>query len=821
MKKLGIIIAMAVTVVAYKDRRRGPLSPLEDFPPYQGVRRYPSFDEQHQPFREQSFKTQYQSYRQRPYRRDTFPERLSFKDHPLLKDYSPTKSRSFYADRSSFRDAPDSKGQASFFIDGGSFRDQQFREPITVFKNEQTLQGPISNDRYSYQQQSFGDDFRFTDTYDKQITSYKSQESGQELPLRDLEYLKHGNHGLGYVSLPPISPYENVLPFDGETSTTQAPSTTSPTTQKPLQQSTVSNVVSAITQLHTSATSQPKMALHTVTMPSVKSDTLANSAITSQSASTAPAIPTASVAAKQSSNVAHPPTVFPTMASLPAITTESPILSLGRHTFPRIDFPAKFTAPASYYVSSDSKNKLQQSLLGYLLSQQARNAIKNNEQSSLLNYALPDASYNGLNNKIPGSLSGYVLPVESKDSLRSSLLSYLLQPESSRGLSFQQSSLPETVNYVSLAGTFTDRAKLPMPSIPIATLSAVSRPLQTVNYVAALPRVPGFVTQDSSSALPLGMASTVSNFQRILDRQREGKKLVPPLPRDRIQEKLIFLTRFSVARGANGHVVPRARSLSTVLFFRLRGGYNFRNTTVSPISMDFFPSVRRPRSRFSVFLFIVANVRVLVSREVDKSNTDGGEEGCWFRQVRTTIIYTVYILYATTNSPRDLYDAKVHPMRFKMHLHPSGTWRENILDCPTHDPSTYSLKRVIRTTLTSGLAPSFQEVQSTSVFNGGLNGGVSTSLPASLSTAIPAGIPTLNLGQNFQNFGQLRPFEATRSQPLSYSTGMQLQLGGFGGIDYALRSSNPAPWPLELGVAKVGLSLPELPRHQLPTIHQG
>lgn len=44
-----------------------------------------------------------------------------------------------------------------------------------------------------------------------------------------------------------------------------------------------------------------------------------------------------------------------------------------------------------------------------------------------------------------------------------------------------------------------------------------------------------------------------------------------------------------------------------------------------------------------------------------------------------------------------------------------------------------------------------------------------------------------------------------------------MQLGGFGGMDYTLRSSNPVSRPLEFGIAKVGLSLPEIPRQEIPT----
>lgn len=85
-----------------------------------------------------------------------------------------------------------------------------------------------------------------------------------------------GNHGLGYVSVPPISPYGNALPLSEEASTTMTPSMAPTTTHKPWQLSTVSSATSATTQVHTSTTSELKMDSHsnTVTMPTVKSDTV-------------------------------------------------------------------------------------------------------------------------------------------------------------------------------------------------------------------------------------------------------------------------------------------------------------------------------------------------------------------------------------------------------------------------------------------------------------------------------------------------------------------------------------------------------------------
>lgn len=188
---------MAVAVVAYKDGR-GSLPPLEDFPPYQGARQQPPFHEQHQPFREQ-FKSQlYQSYRQRPYSQDLSPsysEQLPFRDRSLLRDYPSGKSRRFYGDSSPVRDATDLKRQTSFYLDGAPFRDQQYRDQ-PPFRNEQSLQDQQLNDQYSYLQPSFRDDFRFSNLYDKPISSFKDQAQPDQETVsygRDLDYLKHGN----------------------------------------------------------------------------------------------------------------------------------------------------------------------------------------------------------------------------------------------------------------------------------------------------------------------------------------------------------------------------------------------------------------------------------------------------------------------------------------------------------------------------------------------------------------------------------------------------------------------------------------------------
>lgn len=64
-------------------------------------------------------------------------------------------------------------------------------------------------------------------------------------------------------------------------------------------------------------------------------------------------------------------------------------------------------------------------------------------------------------------------------------------------------------------------------------------------------------------------------------------------------------------------------------------------------------------------------------------------------------------------------------------------------------------------------------------------------------------------GSFVQQLFRAQPADLTQ---LSYFAGLQLQLGGFGGINYTLHASNPAAMrPMELGMAEAGLTPPKLP----------
>lgn len=174
----------------------------------------------------------------------------------------------------------------------------------------------------------------------------------------------------------------------------------------------------------------------------------------------------------------------------------------------------RFISPTSYYLSNALKNKLHQPFIDYMLS---KDAMKNNGQ--MLLQPVPDALNNSLNNKMYGTVLNYVLPEESKaamkNNLQSSLWNYLLQQESNHGLPYQPAPLTETGNHLPLASV-VERPKMALPSVPIATLSAVSRPMQTINYLPiTLPRMSPFMAQDASmsAGLPLGMAPSYESIK--------------------------------------------------------------------------------------------------------------------------------------------------------------------------------------------------------------------------------------------------------------------------------------------------------------------
>lgn len=182
-----------------------------------------------------------------------------------------------------------------------------------------------------------------------------------------------------------------------------------------------------------------------------------------------------------------------------------------------VEFPAvKFTLPTSYYLPSSSKEKLQQSLLSYLLSQQSKDSVKSAASIVPTSHELSDTLNSNLNNKVQGAVLNYVVPEESKDALKStlqnSLLNYLLQQQSNHGSTFQQPSLFEATNHAPLT-SIVDRPKMTLSSIPIATLSPVSRPFsQPINYIPiSMPKVSPFAAQDSSPGLQLD----INSFPRI------------------------------------------------------------------------------------------------------------------------------------------------------------------------------------------------------------------------------------------------------------------------------------------------------------------
>lgn len=182
---------MVAIAAAYRKGRRSVSSSLENFPPYQRPVWHPSLYEQHRSFRELSPKTQqYPPYRQRSNRQDISPrpEQSPFRDQPY-QDYPPHRYRPYYETDPSFKNVSDFLGPSSYFADGSSYRYHQERDQ-TPYRGKQPS--------YHYQddRQSFRDDYRFLDQYEKPINHYKEQSGQQQVESfgRDPEYLKHGKH---------------------------------------------------------------------------------------------------------------------------------------------------------------------------------------------------------------------------------------------------------------------------------------------------------------------------------------------------------------------------------------------------------------------------------------------------------------------------------------------------------------------------------------------------------------------------------------------------------------------------------------------------
>ncbi|KAM0726955.1 hypothetical protein ACS0PU_007116 [Formica fusca] len=98
--------------------------------------------------------------------------------------------------------------------------------------------------------------------------------------------------------------------------------------------------------------------------------------------------------------------------------------------------------------------------------------------------------------------------------------------------------------------------------------------------------------------------------------------------------------------------------------------------------------------------------------------------------------------------------------------------------------------------------------------SGSITGGISTGIPSGMMADMPASIPTLNLGQSLHRVEQLRQTQEARNP--WYPTGLQLQLDGFGGINYTLHTGNPATRPMELGITKADLTPPKLLQPHAP-----
>ncbi|KAG7197231.1 hypothetical protein KM043_018357 [Ampulex compressa] len=525
-------------VVGYRNgRATSAASPFStDFPPYPSGRQSPPFQDLRPSFREPPISHErFRTYRQPGLRQDspydrqspfrnqpreyrTFKERPFYSDQPSYRENSVLKESSFdspsfkdssYTGQSPFRDQPQSFGSSISFRNEQFVRDRPSFSEQPVFQQQQATQEELRS--YSDSPSAYRDE-----TYDKPINSYREidQQEQQTSPFNgNSDYLKYGNHGFGFHSISAVSPYVNSLALNEEMSTTTMPSTPPTATHKPLLQSTVSSTAAATTDVRASANSNPKTS-PTESLPSrpkqnVNSITLADAPST---ASTEAASPTP----KQSSSISHTSTALTTVSGLSIIPTKAPTFNLDENALSALQFPtSKFsdsaTVPSFLYVPGDMNSSIRDSLLNYLLAENTKNSLRVSAQNAM--YLLPNLQSSGIAGNTESTDLNNLLSEGAKstlkDSIQSTFLNYFLQQQGQKGLSFQQSSNPETLNYVPLA--MAERPKFSLPSIPIASLSAVSRPLQTVNYVStSVPRV-SYLTQDLPSSSSLASGSTLSS----------------------------------------------------------------------------------------------------------------------------------------------------------------------------------------------------------------------------------------------------------------------------------------------------------------------
>ncbi|KAI4500384.1 hypothetical protein M0802_004346 [Mischocyttarus mexicanus] len=721
-----LIVASCVLVLA-DGFKNGRTVFEESYSGYQGPRQHPPYHEQHRPFREQSFSQSIRSYRQP----------TSYRDQSFFHDYSNFKNRPTYHEThflTSPQPTPSLPSSTSYEISSSyvpnraSFGNEHAFQ-TEYFKNRSPTNYHNHHHHNQHHHQStrnyFPNEFRHSPNW---ITSYRSEpyqktvdtyeelekETRQRLPFDEpSNYLKYGNHGLGFASVPEGFD-ENTLPLDTETSTML--STTLTATHNPLAEDTVSNTTQTIPQLHSLSTAEPKIAAKAVTTISTtptKSNVELNTLANAQSNTTnilLPTMPSMLATPKQYSQKAHILMSLTTVSNSSSTVTESPAASydensvMGKNKFgstisPSMMFMTTSNFPNGLFNNARdpsnelSKNNIQQNLLDLSTTLKNNNqdndyfplsGLKSDSYQDLLNLSATQQggfqnTLLNLQNSWKNTLEKSALNIQNvnpKSVISNSLLNYLISKDQKNNVN------GATLNYV-------------LPTESRLTLKDNSQS-----------KFPDYLISDDSKQL------FKNNLQNMY---------------------LDYLLQGEAKRGLSYQPLQQSSSF------------------------NYFPTTIQREQK----LTLPINGLPSISQSLENVN-----------YVPNTIPYL-----NLDSSPR---------------LTLGSNHQE-------------SLSGSLQGTLSASIPNSIP---------GSIPAGISAAMPASISTGIPTNIPTtIEFAQTFQQPTQIRPIQ----ESVTPYSGMQLQLGGFGGIDYGLRSSSPEARPMELGIAKVGLSVREFPRPHNPT----
>ncbi|KAL2731923.1 mucin-3A-like [Vespula squamosa] len=709
-KSLMFIVA---SVVAFVDAFKNGRSIYErNFPAYQGPRQHPPYHEQHRPFREQPFGQSIRTYRQPT----SYREQSPFRDYSSLKNFPSYRVSPFQNSQS----LSSSSSSLSSFGHPRSSRASFGNEH--VFHNEYFENRPPS---YQATRNYFSNELQHSPTW---ITSYRSRpyektvdtyeelekETRQRLPFDELSnYLKYGNHGLGFASVP-AGFDENTLPLDTETSTTL--STTLTPTHKPLAEDTVSTTTQTIPELHSSSTAEPKIVpksattITTTSRPNVELNTLGN-ATSSTTNILLPTMPSISGMPKQySSDDTRILMTLTTVSNISNTVTESPVGSFDGNSIIPSNKQTSAINPSPIFVPNNFQNGFYKNV-----KDRSNELSKSNVQQSILD--LPSA----------------------------------------------------------LKSTNQDNAFLPL-------LNLKSDNYQDIVNLSAIQQG--------------GIQDTLLNLQNSWKNTLEKSVLnIQSSPTSSIPSSLL---NYLLSREPKGNV--QGAMLNYILPTESR--LTLKDNVQSKI-LDY----NMPEESAKEML-----KNNLQNTYLDYILQGEGKRSLSFQPLQSGTFNYVPMTMATEQKmtmPISALPSMSHPM-------------ENINYIPTMTPylnldSTTSPRLTLDSNHPESLSGSLQGSLSASIPNsipGSIPASISAAMPGTISTSIPTNIPTtMEFAQTFQQPTQIRPLQ-TSVTPYS---GMQLQLGGFGGIDYGLRSSSPEARPMELGIAKVGLSVREFPRPQNPT----